>query len=101
MTRFALLVAFPAAILMLPAAASAHGNVRCNSGPVQGWKSIDQLKSKITAQGWKIRKAKPWKDCYEVYGTTPDGDKVEAFFHPVTLERQLVLRRGQVLYKAP
>lgn len=81
--------------------AFAHGNVTCNSGPKAGWKSLDTLKAKMTAEGWKITKAHPAKDCYEVYGITPEGDKVESFWHPVTLEKQLVLRRGQVLYKAP
>jgi len=86
---------------LLPGQALAHGKVTCNGGPKSEWKSMDELKAKITAQGWTIRKAHPYKDCFEVYGTTPEGDKVEAFFHPVTLERVLVLRRGEVLYKAP
>jgi len=89
------------AALALPSFAHAHGNVRCNSGPAADWKPIEQLKQKITGEGWTVRKAHPSKDCYEVYGTTPEGDKVEAFFHPVTLNKVLVLRRGQVLYKAP
>ncbi|MDQ4420579.1 PepSY domain-containing protein [Sphingobium sp. DEHP117] len=81
--------------------ALAHGNVTCNAGPKENWKSLDTLKAKMTAEGWKITKAHPNKDCYEVYGITPEGDKVESFWHPVTLEKRLVLRRGQVLYKAP
>lgn len=79
----------------------AHGNVHCNSGPQTGWKPIDTLKTNIVAKGWKIKKAKVERDCYEVYGTTPEGVNVEAFFHPVTLDRVLVLRRGKVLYAAP
>lgn len=82
-------------------AAFAHGNVTCNSGPKTEWKSLDSLKAKLTAEGWKVTKAHPAKDCYEVYGITPEGDKVESFWHPVSLEKKLVLRRGQVLYKAP
>lgn len=97
----AIAVALFAYVALLPGQARAHGKVTCNSGPIAEWKSMDALKAKITAQGWTIRKAHPYKDCYEVYGTTPEGDKVEAFFHPVTLERVLVLRRGEVLYKAP
>ncbi len=90
-----------AAALGLCAPAFAHGNVTCGSGPQSGWKPIEALKSSIVAQGWTIKKAKPHRDCYEVYGKTPEGDNVEAFFHPVTLEKILVLRRGQVLYAAP
>ena len=37
--------------------------------------------------------------CYEVYGTTPEGDRVEAYFHPVTLEKLYVARRGEVLFR--
>jgi sulfoxide reductase heme-binding subunit YedZ len=34
-----------------------------------------------------------------VYGTDPQGNRVEAYFHPVTFEKLLVSRRGQVLFK--
>jgi hypothetical protein len=34
-----------------------------------------------------------------VYGTTPEGDRVEAYFHPVTLEKLYVGRRGEVLFR--
>lgn len=98
-SALAMLIVFGASAL--PGAAFAHGNVTCNSGPKEHWKTLDALKAKITAEGWKISKAHPSKDCYEVYGVTPEGYKVESFWHPVTLEKVLVLRRGQVLYRAP
>jgi hypothetical protein len=86
--------------LGLASAASAHGNVQCHGGPKASWKPVSALSAQLTAQGWKVKKAKPEKDCYEVYATTSEG-KVEAFFHPVTFEKVLVLQRGKVLYKAP
>ncbi len=89
-----------AGVASASSAAFAHGNVTCNAGPKSEWKSLDALKAKLTAEGWKVTKAHPNKDCYEVYGITPEGDKVESFWHPISLEKQLVLRRGQVLYKA-
>jgi hypothetical protein len=90
-----------AAIVALAIAtpAFAHGNVQCHGGPQAGWKPLAALNSKLTAEGWKIKKSKPYKDCYEVYATTKDG-KVEAFFHPVNFEKVLVLQRGKVIYKA-
>ncbi|MCH4150952.1 MAG: PepSY domain-containing protein [Sphingobium sp.] len=94
-------VAAALAAACLPAPLLAHGNVTCNAGPKEHWKSLDALKAKLAAEGWKVTKAHPSKDCYEVYGITPEGDKVESFWHPVSLEKKLVLRRGQVLYKAP
>lgn len=79
----------------------AHGNVTCNAGPKSKWKPISELTKSIKTQGWTVRKAKVEKDCYEVYGTTPEGDRVEAFFHPVSLKKMMVMRRGQMLYMAP
>ena len=38
--------------------------------------------------------------CHEVYGTTPEGDRVEAYFDPLTFEKPLVSRRGEVLFRA-
>ena len=88
------------AIVALAAPASATGVIKCNAGPESGWKSSDALKAKLTKEGWKIRLVKPDGGCYEVYGTTPKAERVEAYFHPVTLEKLYVARRGQVLFRA-
>jgi len=85
----------------ISAPALAHGDVTCNGGPQSGWKPIAELQKDIRKKGWTIRKAKTHRDCYEVYGTNPQGDGVEAFFHPVTFKPVLILKRGKVLYKAP
>lgn len=85
--------------LSITSPALAHGNVQCHGGPKTSWKPVAALTTKLTAEGWKVKKAKPWKDCYEVYATTSDG-KVEAFFHPVTFEKVVVLQRGKVIYKS-
>ena len=69
------------------------------SGPVSGWKSQKTLTDKLTKDGWTVRKSKVDGGCYEVYGTTPEGDRVEAYFHPVTLEKLYVSRRGEVLFR--
>jgi hypothetical protein len=96
-------LAFAAAATMLNLAAPAfsHGNVTCGGGPKSAWKPVAALQSALIAQGWAIKKAKPEKDCYEVYGKTPEGLNVEAFFHPVTLQKVKVLQRGRVIYQAP
>ncbi len=54
----------------------------------------------IQKQGWEVRKAKVDGGCYEVYGTDPQGNRVEAYFHPVSFKKLLVSRRGEVLYRA-
>jgi len=79
--------------------ALATGKMTCNAGPAKSWKSQDALKAKLVKQGWQVRKSKVDGGCYEVYGTDPQGNRVEAYFHPVTLEKLLVSRRGEVLFR--
>jgi len=87
--------------LAIPSAALAHGKINCGGGPREGWTDVEVLKQRLVSEGWTIKKAKPTRDCYEVYGTTPEGDKVESFFHPVSLLKILVLKRGRELFRAP
>ncbi|HMS19283.1 PepSY domain-containing protein [uncultured Sphingorhabdus sp.] len=96
-------LALAAAIVAgLPSApASATGAIKCKAGPQAGWKSQDVLKAKLVKEGWTVRKSKVDGGCYEVYGTTPEGDRVEAYFHPVSLEKLYVARRGEVLFRKP
>jgi hypothetical protein len=86
-----------AAFAAVPAAAT--GVIKCNAGPQSGWKSTKVLTDKLVKEGWTVRKAKVDGGCYEVYGTTPKGEKVEAYFHPVSLENLFIGRRGQVLFR--
>ena len=80
--------------------ASATGKMTCNAGPQSGWKSQAQLAKTLTGQGWQVRKTKIDGGCYEVYGTMPNGDRVEAYYHPVTFKQLLVARRGKVVFRA-
>ncbi len=88
-----------AAALAASSPASATGKMTCNAGPQKSWKSQDALKASLAKQGWQVRKSKVDGGCYEVYGTDPQGNRVEAYFHPVTFEKLLVSRRGQVLFR--
>jgi hypothetical protein len=89
-----------AATPFLSAPAMAHGKINCGGGPREGWTDIEKLKAKLVSEGWSIKKAKKVRDCYEVYGKTPEGDNVESFFHPVSLKKILVLKRGRELFRA-
>ena len=80
-------------------AAHATGKVKCDAGPQSGWVTRANLESSLVKKGWKIKKSKVDGGCYEVYGTTPEGDRVEAYFHPVTMEKLYVARRGKVLFR--
>ena len=86
-----------AATLATPAAAT--GKVKCQAGPQSGWKSMDTLKAQLVKEGWKVKKVKIDGGCYEAYATLPTGEKVEAYFHPVTLEKLYVAQRGKVLFR--
>lgn len=88
-----------AAAALASVSASATGAIKCKAGPASGWKTQNVLKAKLVKEGWTVRKSKVDGGCYEVYGTTPEGERVEAYFHPVTLEKLYVARRGQVLFR--
>jgi len=86
---------FPLMALALLGAVSANatGLTTCKSGPQSGWKSQDDLKKQLTAQGWKVRRIKVDGGCYEVYAINKKGERVEAYFHPVTFKHMLTSRR--------
>ena len=96
-----LLAAAGSASLFAAAPASATGMMTCESGPQSNWRSQEQLVETLTRQGWQVRRTKIDGGCYEVYGTTPQGDRVEAYFHPVSFRQLLVSRRGEVIFRAP
>lgn len=75
-----------AMVLMTASTAGATGLYTCDSGPRSGWKSQDQLKSDLSAKGWKVRRIKEDGGCWEVYAINAKGKRVEAYFHPVTLK---------------
>ncbi len=77
----------------------ATGRMTCDSGDRNTWQTQAQLQSVIQSKGWKVRKIKEDGGCYEVYGTTPEGKRVEAYFDPVTLEKLLVAQRGKILFE--
>jgi hypothetical protein len=91
----------PALLLLAVAGpAAATGAMTCKT-PKETWRTTEALTAELTKQGWQVRKAKVDGGCYEVYGTTPEGDRVEAYFDPASFEKLLVSRRGEVLYRKP
>ncbi|HVF83311.1 MAG TPA: PepSY domain-containing protein [Sphingomicrobium sp.] len=87
------------ALGLAAAPASATGKMTCNA-PQKSWKSMDTLQAQLVKKGWQVRKAKVDGGCYEIYGTDPQGRRVEAYFHPVSFKMLLSSRRGEVLYRA-
>jgi hypothetical protein len=81
-----ILYAFIAAGLFGAASANATGLATCDSGPKEGWQPQEKLTRQLTEQGWKVNRVKVDGGCYEVYAVDKAGKRVEAYFHPKTLE---------------
>ena len=92
---------FIAALLTAGAVQSvnATGLHTCDSGDKANWQPKSALQEKLDKEGWKVRKIKEDGGCYEVYATTPEGQRGEAYFHPETFELELVARRGKILFE--
>jgi hypothetical protein len=67
--------------------AGATGLATCDSGPQHGWQPQEKLTAALKEKGWEIRNVKVDGGCYEVYAIDDKGERVEAYFHPVTLEQ--------------
>lgn len=75
-----------AAFVALAGNAWATGLATCDSGPEENWKPTDELVKLLTDKGWEVRRVKVDGGCYEVYALDENGERVEAYFHPETLE---------------
>lgn len=71
---------------MTSAPGLATGLATCDSGPPESWQPKAALEKLLTGKGWKVRRIKTDGGCYEVYALDEKGEKVEAYFHPRTLE---------------
>jgi hypothetical protein len=67
--------------------ASATGLATCDSGSPDKWQPQEKLTAKLKKEGWDVRNVKVDGGCFEVYALDSKGERVEAYFHPVTLER--------------
>ena len=64
----------------------ATGLATCDSGDPKDWQPKETLQKKLEAEGWEVRRVKEDGGCWEVYAKNAEGERVEAYFHPVTLE---------------
>jgi hypothetical protein len=65
-------------------AAHATGLATCDSGPKERWQPQEKLSAVLKDKGWQVRRIKEDGGCYEVYALDEKGNRVEAYFHPVT-----------------
>jgi hypothetical protein len=54
--------------------------------PADQWQPRDALKSKLEAEGWKVRQIKTQHGCYEAYAVGANGKRMETFFDPKTFD---------------
>jgi len=54
----------------------------CTSAPEAQWLPMQQLQSKVEAQGYKVQKAKLKNACGELYTLDKNGNRVELFVDP-------------------
>ena len=64
----------------------ATGLATCDSGPRETWQPQEKLEKMLVARGWRVNRVKEDGGCYEVYAINEKGQRVEAYFHPKTLE---------------
>ena len=71
--------------LLIASAAQATGLATCDSGNPNTWQPQEKLETMLKERGWQIRRIKIDGGCYEVYALNEKGERVEAYFHPLTL----------------
>jgi hypothetical protein len=96
--RLSFKFAIVSTILILPLSANATGRHECATTDRAAWLTKAQLTQQLEVEGWSVRRMKEDGGCWEVYGTNPDGLRVEGYFHPVTGEPELISQRGRILF---
>lgn len=87
-------------LTIAPQAGFATGMYECETVAQSDWLTEAALTVKLEAEGWQVRRMKPDGGCWEVYGTTPEGQRVEGYFHPATGEKLLLNQRGTIIFRA-
>ena len=83
MRNFAVIALATAAAIGATAAAQAGSLGRpCTTASQSEWLSLDALKGKVEALGYKVQKGKIKNACGELYATDKNGAKVEIFVDP-------------------
>ena len=76
---------FATALAILGVASSAQAGTLgkpCTAAPQNQWLSLEALRSKVEALGYKVQKAKLKNACGELYALDKNGNRVELFVDP-------------------
>ncbi|WP_299481166.1 PepSY domain-containing protein [uncultured Roseibium sp.] len=79
--------------------ACATGLYECAPTERSSWLTQDEVTEKLIGEGWQVRRMKEDGGCWEVYGTTPQGQRVEVYLDPVSGEVLLINQRGTILFR--
>ncbi len=90
---------FALTFVLLASPSAATGRYTCEVVEKSKWLSEEQLTNQLTKIGWKVNRMKEDGGCWEVYGTTPDGLRVEGYFHPETGEQLMLNQRGKIIFQ--
>ena len=83
MKKFILLAATTLSLAYVsPSMASSNGTL-CNNISGQPM-SMEEVKAKVSEQGYDVRRVKREDGCLEVYAIDKQGSKVEIYLHPVS-----------------
>jgi len=97
--NFTLYTAYSMLTCLITFPAHATGLFECEPTERAAWLTEDQVSEKLSADGWQVRRMKEDGGCWEVYGTTPEGLRVEVYVHPVSGDVLLINQRGTILYR--
>jgi hypothetical protein len=62
---------------------TAMAGPQCTTAPQTQWMTEAAMRAKIEKDGYTIKTFKVSGSCYEIYGFSKDGKKVEIYFNPV------------------
>ncbi len=82
MRHIAVIAAAAIAIGSANAALAGSLDRPCTSAAKDQWLTLEQLKAKAEAQGYKISKAKMKDTCAEIYALDAKGTRTELFLDP-------------------
>lgn len=83
--RFLKQAIFAGTLIVAASSGASASSWECDSGPAAGWKSVEEARVVVEAEGYVTGKVKVDGGCYEFY-SKKDGKKVEVFVNPATLE---------------
>ena len=86
MPKIAIVAAALVGVLGMPTAQAGSLGRPCTFAPQSRWLTLDALKAKAEAEGFRVQKAKLKAACGEIYVLDPSGARTELFVDPTSGE---------------